>query len=74
MNHGGDLLPLLPGVIEAGGHVSIGLGDWPYLELASSGESPTNAEVVAAVSNMSRSDGREVATPSEAAQVLGAAI
>lgn len=74
MNHGGDLMPLLPGVIKAGGHVSIGLGDWPYLELGSRVEPPTNAEVVAAVSDISRSDGREVATPSQAARVLGVTI
>ncbi len=70
MNHGGDLLALTPKIIREGGHISIGLGDWPYLELGL----PTNAEVVGQVSELSRSVGREVATPAETAETLGVKI
>ncbi|MGK2913120.1 MAG: 3-keto-5-aminohexanoate cleavage protein [Porticoccaceae bacterium] len=68
-NHGGNLLPLAGNIIAAGGHVSIGLGDWPYREMGR----PTNADVVAAVVKLARSLGREVATPAEARRILGVA-
>jgi 3-keto-5-aminohexanoate cleavage enzyme len=64
---GGNLLELAPAAIESGGHIAIGLGDYPYREL---GE-PTNAEVVAEVVRMVRAAGREPATPSEVRDVLG---
>ena len=64
---GGNLLGLVTAAVEAGGHISIGLGDYPYREL---GE-PTNAEVVAEVVRMVRAMGREPATPDEVRDVLG---
>jgi uncharacterized protein (DUF849 family) len=64
---GGNLLRLVSSAIEAGGHISIGLGDYPYREL---GE-PTNAQVVAEVTRIVRGLGREVATPDEVRDVLG---
>ena len=70
MNHGGDLLPLLPKIINEGGHVSIGLGDWHYLELKD-GNPPTNEDVIATVSELASLLGRETATPCEAADLLG---
>jgi 3-keto-5-aminohexanoate cleavage enzyme len=63
---GGNLLRLVTAAIDAGGHVSIGLGDYPYREL---GE-PTNAEVVAEVVRMVRAVGREPATPADVRDVL----
>jgi uncharacterized protein (DUF849 family) len=66
-NYGGNLLPLVAQAISQGGHVSIGLGDYHYNELGT----PTNAQLVARVADIARSLGREVATPSEARQVLG---
>jgi 3-keto-5-aminohexanoate cleavage enzyme len=66
-NYGGNLLPLVAQAISQSGHVSIGLGDYHYNEL---GE-PTNAELVARVVQIAREFGREVATPSEAKQILG---
>ena len=63
---GGNLLALAPAAIDAGGHISIGLGDYPYREL---GE-PTNAEVVAEVVRMVRAAGREPATPADVRDVL----
>lgn len=66
-NYGGNLLPLVAQAISQGGHVSIGLGDYHYNELGT----PTNADLVARVADIARSLGREVATPSEARQILG---
>lgn len=63
---GGNLLRVAGAAIEAGGHVSIGLGDYPYREL---GE-PTNAEIVAEVVRIARSMGREPATPSDVRELL----
>jgi uncharacterized protein (DUF849 family) len=63
---GGNLLRLVTSAVELGGHISIGLGDYPYREL---GE-PTNAEVVAEVVRMVRAIGREPATPDDVREVL----
>ncbi len=65
-NFGGDLLALTPEIIERGGHVSIGLGDHPYV-----GEGrPSNAELVTRVARMARAAGREVATPADVEEML----
>jgi 3-keto-5-aminohexanoate cleavage enzyme len=66
---GGNLFPLLGAAIERGGHIAIGLGDYPYTELGT----PRNAELVERVAVIAREMGREVATPSEARRILGAA-
>lgn len=66
---GGSGLPLIEAVVERGGHLSFGLGDWAYSEL---GE-PTNAEVVEEVVRRVRAAGGEPATPSEAREMLGLA-
>ena len=71
MNHGGDLLALVPKIIADGGHVSIGLGDWAYTDTIPGLSTPTNAEVVGQVTALSRSAGRDSATPAEAAEMLG---
>ncbi|MDF1832439.1 MAG: 3-keto-5-aminohexanoate cleavage protein [Porticoccaceae bacterium] len=71
MNHGGDLLPLLPKIISEGGHISIGLGDWAYIDTIPYVSTPTNADIVNHTATLARSMGREVATPSEAATLLG---
>lgn len=65
--HGGNVLDLAPRVIAAGGHLSIGLGDWPHVELGA----PTNAELVARVADLARRQGREIATPEETRALLG---
>ena len=62
----GNLLPAAMASLARGGHVSIGLGDYPYLELGM----PTNADLVAEVARMARNVGREVATPSEVRAAL----
>jgi uncharacterized protein (DUF849 family) len=61
-----NLLPLIPRIIERGGHVSIGLGDHPYPELGL----PTNAGLVREVVRILRSHGCETATPEEARAML----
>lgn len=66
-NFNGDLLRLTEKIIAEGGHVSIGLGDYPYAEYGR----PTNAELVRRVADQARSLGREVATPAEARAILG---
>ena len=64
---GGNLLGLVGAAVEAGGHVAIGLGDYPYRELGT----PTNADVVAEVVRTVRAMGRRAATPTEARAALG---
>jgi uncharacterized protein (DUF849 family) len=64
---GGNLFPIAAAAMESGGHVSIGLGDYPYREL----ELPTNARLVGRVAQIARETGREIATPAEARQMLG---
>jgi 3-keto-5-aminohexanoate cleavage enzyme len=66
MSYGANLIPLVPDIARMGGHVSIGLGDYPYLELGQ----PTNADVVRAVADASRAADREVATPAETRAIL----
>jgi uncharacterized protein (DUF849 family) len=68
--YGANALPLAEIAIEQGGHVAIGLGDYPYPELANG--QPTNAEVVAAVVEIARQKGREIASPAEARARLSA--
>jgi uncharacterized protein (DUF849 family) len=64
---GGNLFPVVGAAIERGGHLAIGLGDYPYTELGT----PRNGELVERVALMSRQVGREVATPSETRRILG---
>jgi uncharacterized protein (DUF849 family) len=68
--YGANALPLLDYAIERGGHVAIGLGDYPYPELGDG--SPSNADLVAAVVEIARRHGREIATPVETRAMLGA--
>jgi 3-keto-5-aminohexanoate cleavage enzyme len=67
---GGSVLPLLEWALERGGHVAVGLGDHPYLELGD-GRPPRNDEVIAHVAGVVRSLGYEVATPDQARELLG---
>jgi 3-keto-5-aminohexanoate cleavage enzyme len=67
VNFGGNLFALAGAIIQLGGHISIGLGDYTYREIGM----PTNAELVARIAQMARDLGREVATPEEAKAILG---
>jgi 3-keto-5-aminohexanoate cleavage enzyme len=64
---GGNLFSVAAAAMERGGHISIGLGDYPYREL----EFPTNARLVGRVAQLARDMGREIATPAEARKMLG---
>ncbi len=64
---GGNLFPLVGAAVERGGHIAIGLGDYPYGEFGT----PRNGELVERVALMARQVGREVATPKEARRILG---
>jgi 3-keto-5-aminohexanoate cleavage enzyme len=66
---GGNLLPVVGAAIERGGHIAIGLGDYPYTEFGT----PRNAELVERVALMARQVGREIATPGEARRILNVA-
>jgi uncharacterized protein (DUF849 family) len=68
--YGANALPLLDYAIERGGHVAIGLGDYPYPELGDGW--PSNADLVAAVVEIAQRHGREIATPAETRAILGA--
>ena len=54
---------------EQGGHLAVGLGDYPYLELGQ----PTNGAVIRAFAGLARAMGREPATPAETRDLLGMA-
>ena len=63
---GGNLFPLVGAALERGGHIAIGLGDYPYPELGT----PRNADLVERIAQMAREVGREIASPSEARETL----
>jgi len=67
MSVGGNLFPIVGAALERGGHVAIGLGDYPYSELGT----PRNADLVERIAQMARETGREIATPSGAREILG---
>jgi 3-keto-5-aminohexanoate cleavage enzyme len=66
---GGNLFPLVGAALERGGHIAIGLGDYPYPELGT----PRNADLVERIAQMAREMGREIAAPAEARKILGLA-
>ena len=66
-NYGGNLLNLAEKIISAGGHISVGLGDYPYTEIGT----PTNSELISKFVDIAKSLGRESATPEETRTILG---
>ena len=64
--YNGDVMALAGWAISLGGHVSIGLGDHHYGRLGT----PTNAELVRRVAELSEALGRPVATPEQAREIL----
>jgi 3-keto-5-aminohexanoate cleavage enzyme len=62
-----NLFQIAPEVLDNGGHISIGIGDYAYPELGL----PTNQELAQAVVDLARKHGRELASPSEAREMLG---
>jgi uncharacterized protein (DUF849 family) len=64
---GGNAFPLAMNAIATGGHVAIGIGDYPYPELGQ----PDNATLVREVVRLARLVGRPVATPARTRSILG---
>ena len=69
-NYKGDLLLLTEKIIREGGHISIGLGDYPYAEYAVNGRHLTNADLIAKVVEQAKAFGREPASVEETRQIL----
>ncbi|MEM8853620.1 MAG: 3-keto-5-aminohexanoate cleavage protein [Pseudomonadota bacterium] len=67
VNYKGDLFLLTEKIIRAGGHISIGIGDFPYTDMGT----PTNADVVARVAEQARALGREPASVADTRDILG---
>lgn len=67
VNYKGDLFLLTEKIIRSGGHISIGLGDYAYMD---GDRHLTNAEVIAKVVAQARALGREPATVEETRQIL----
>ncbi len=67
VNYKGNLFKLTEMIINAGGHVSIGLGDYHFKEYGIL----SNAEIVAMVVKQARDLGREPATVEETCEILG---
>jgi uncharacterized protein (DUF849 family) len=63
---GGDNLPMIPLIVSLGGHVRVGLEDYHY---ASEGKL-SNPQIVQRAAGAIRAMGHDVATPSEARQIL----
>ncbi|MEO0383798.1 MAG: 3-keto-5-aminohexanoate cleavage protein [Pseudomonadota bacterium] len=67
VSYKGDLFALTEKIIGEGGHISIGLGDYAYMD---GDRHLTNAEVIAKVVAQARALGREPATVTETRQIL----
>jgi menaquinone-9 beta-reductase len=66
--HGGDLLKLAADVMEKGGHISIGLGDYHYMQQLTT---PTNPALVRRIVEIARALGRSPASPADVRRRLG---
>lgn len=64
--YGGNVLPLVGSIIEFGGHVAIGLGDYSYSHL----DNLTNEQLVARVAQIANECECEVASPAETRSIL----
>ena len=67
VNYKGDLFQLTEKIIREGGHISIGLGDYAYMDGA---RHLTNAEVIDRVASQACAMGREPATVAETQAIL----
>ncbi len=65
-NFNGDLFRVTEKIIAEGGHISIGLGDYPYAEHGK----PSNAELIRKVRRQAEAAGRGVATVAETREIL----
>ena len=62
----GDVFPLAAWGITLGGHVAIGLGDFPYTRFGA----PTNAELIRRVADLANTLGRPVAKSADVRRML----
>ncbi|MEM9330767.1 MAG: 3-keto-5-aminohexanoate cleavage protein [Pseudomonadota bacterium] len=67
VNYKGDLFQLTEKIISEGGHISIGLGDYAYMD---GDRHMTNAEVIAKIVKQARELGREPASVEETRAIL----
>lgn len=67
VNYKGDLFELTEKIMREGGHISIGLGDYAYMD---GSRNLTNAEVIAKVVAQARAMGREPASVDETREIL----
>ncbi|RWH44711.1 3-keto-5-aminohexanoate cleavage protein [Mesorhizobium sp.] len=63
---GGNLLGIASTICRLGGHMAIGIGDYPYRELGT----PRNADVISRAVDIAQKVGRDPATPAEAREIL----
>ncbi len=63
---GGNLLTMAPYILEQGGNIAIGIGDYDYGELGA----PGNAQLVGRIADMAKNCGREPAAPAEVKKLL----
>ena len=63
---GGNLLHMAPYILEQGGNIAIGIGDYDYGEIGS----PANEELIRKIVAMAKACGREAATPDEVKKML----
>ncbi|WP_429819286.1 3-keto-5-aminohexanoate cleavage protein [Ensifer sp. B1-9] len=63
---GGNLLALADTIARRGGHLAMGIGDYPYPEL----DHPTNEMLIRETVRVIRAAGREPATPQEVREML----
>jgi 3-keto-5-aminohexanoate cleavage enzyme len=63
---GAELFALMPQIVAAGGHISLGLGDDSYASLGQ----PSNAQIVREAVRIARSLGRDIASPAETREIF----
>jgi 3-keto-5-aminohexanoate cleavage enzyme len=63
---GGNLLSVAQYVLDQGGNIAIGIGDYHYGELGS----PTNEELIRKIVEMARACKRQIASPAEVKEML----
>jgi 3-keto-5-aminohexanoate cleavage enzyme len=62
----GDVFPLAAWAVPLGGHVAVGIGDYPYTRFGA----PSNAELVERVAKLAETVGRPVATAQDVRRML----
>jgi uncharacterized protein (DUF849 family) len=65
--HRADVLDVAEEIVRLGGHIAIGVGDWPHTARGC----PTNAELVEQVAAVARRAGRDIATTDQTRRILG---